>query len=157
MPSTRGVKYIIVEGPQTDAAGLIVTPLAIGTDNATAGQTGVTDTAIPVGAKIVSMDIWMPKVNLGAASANFITWSIQHLQQGQGVVNPISAGGSPLRKNIVLSGVIGLGTGQNNNLHIKFKVPKRFQRMGDGDSWQLCVDNTSAVSTLYYIIYKIWV
>ncbi len=152
--NTRSVKYIIVSGPATDAAGLVVVGIGKGVDNATLGQTSVTDIDIPTGSRIESMEIWMPKVNL-AGSANFITWTIQHLRQGQGVINPLTAGGSGNRRNIILTGIVGLGTTQNNNLHIKFRVPKQFQRVADGDSWQIATDNTSAVSALYYIIYKV--
>ncbi len=153
--STRSAKYIVIEGPQTDTAGLVVTPFGVGTDNTTLGQTGVTDTAIPVGAKITKIEIFMPKVNL-ATSANFITWTIQRLSTGQAVVNPLTAGGNPLRKNILLTGCIGLGDRQNNNLHIKYNVPKKFQRMGDGDNWQIVTENTTAVSAQYVIIYKVF-
>ncbi len=152
----RSATYRIVDGPQTDAAGLVVTPIALGTDNATLGQTSVVDNAIPVGAKIQSIEIFMPKVNLGSATANFITWTIQRTLSGQSVVNPLTAGGNPIRKNIMLTGCIGLGTGQNNSLHIKFRVPKRFQRIGDGDSWALVTENTLAVSAQYIIIYKVY-
>lgn len=154
--TTRSVKYIVVAGPNTEGAGLAgVAVMAIGTDNATAGQTGVTDTAVPVGAKIASFEIFMPKVNLEAATANFITWSIQRTQTGQAVVNPRTAAGNPLRRNILLTGMLGLGAGQNNNLHVKFKVPPKYQRIGDGDVWNIVTENFLAVSTDYYIIYKV--
>ncbi len=150
----RTAKYIVVSGPATEGAGLQVIGLTIGTDNATLGQTSVTDIAIPTGAKIESMEIFMPKVTLGG-TANFITWSIQRILSGQAVVNPITAGGNPLRKNILLTGVLGLGTTQNDKLHIKFRIPKKFQRVGDGDAWQIVTNNFLAVSTNYYIIYKV--
>ncbi len=152
----RSAKYILISGPSSEAAGLIVPPsLAVGADNAVLGQGSTTDNIVPVGARITSMDIFMPKVNLGAATANFITWTIQRVLSGQSVQNPLTAGGTPLRKNIILTGVVGLGAGQNNSLHIKFKIPKRFQRIGDGDVWTIVNNNTLAVSTIYYIIYKV--
>ncbi len=154
-PIVRTAKYIVVSGPATEAAGINVVTLNAGTDNATLGQTGVTDVTVPVGARITKMEIFMPKVNLGAATANFITWSIQHINTGQSVVNPITAGGGPLRQNIVLTGVLGLGAGQNNSLHIKFRIPKRFQRIGDGQGFSIVTENFLAVSTFYYIIYKV--
>lgn len=154
-PIVRTAKYIVVDGPATEGAGLTVIGLVSGTDNAVLGQTGVTDITVPVGARITSMEIFMPKVNLGAGTANFITWTIQHINTGQAIVNPVTAGGNPLRKNIILTGKIGLGAGQNNSLHIKFRVPKKFQRIADGDLWQLVNNNFLAVSADYYIIYKV--
>ncbi len=129
--------------------------MANGQDGTTLGQSGPTDINVPVGAKITSFEIFMPKVNLGAATANFITWTIQRLETGQSVIDPLVASGSPFRKNIMLSGVLGLGAGQNNNLHIKFRVPPKYQRMGDNVNWQIVSNNTLAVSAFYYIIYKV--
>ncbi len=97
----------------------------------------------------------MPKVNLEAATANFVVWSIQRSLSGQSIVNPVSAGGNPLRKNILLTGMVGLGAGQNNGIHIKFRIPKRFQRIGDGDAWSIVNNNGLATSAQYYIIYKV--
>ncbi len=154
-PVVRTAKYIVVSGPSSEAAAVVVISMALGTDNATLGQTSVTDIAIPVGAKITSMEIFMPKINLVAGAANFCTWSIQRTVTGQSIVNPLIAGGSPLRKNIILTGVVGMGAGQNNQLHVKFRVPKKFQRVGDGDAWSLVTNNFDVVSTLYYIIYKV--
>ncbi len=153
--STRSAKYIVIAGPVSEAAGTIAVSLVNGTDNASLGQTGGSDIAVPVGAKITSFDIFMPKVNLTGASANFITWTLQRTLTGQAIVNPLSAPGNPLRKNIMITGVVGLGTGQNNQIHIKFKVPPKFQRVGDGDVWNLVNDNNGVVSAYYYCIYKV--
>ncbi len=154
--STRSAKYEVEVGAMSEGAGLIAHTMALGADNTTLGQTGVTDFNVPVGSKITLFDIRMPKVNLGAATANFIHWSIQRSQFGQAVVNPAVAGGNPLRKNILLSGVLGLGAGQNNSLHIRYKVPKKFQRIGDGDVWSIVNTNGLAVSTIYEFIYKVF-
>ena len=154
--STRSVKYIVDQAGASEASGLIVVTICNGVDNATLGQTGPTDTAIPTGAKIVLMDLRFPKVNLGAATANFIHWQIQRTNTGQSIVSPITGGGNALRKNVMLSGVIGLGAGQNNSMHICFKVPKRWQRIADGDTWSLVMNNGLAVSAVYQFIYKVF-
>lgn len=152
----RAAKYIIVEGPVSEAAGIIAVPFIVGTDNASLGQTGVTDKTVPVGAKISQVEIFMPKVNLGAGTANFIHWTIQRASSGQSVINPITAAGSPLRTNIMLTGVLGLGAGQNNSLHIKFKIPSKYQRIRDGDVWQVVHNNGLVTSATYYFIYKVF-
>ncbi len=154
--STRSAKYIVQQAGASAGAGTEVVSFASGQDNTTLGQTGATDKAIPVGSKVVLFDIRMPKVNLGAGTANFIHWSIQRTVSGQSVINPISASGNALRKNILLSGVVGLGAGQNNSLHVRYKVPKKFQRIGDGDVWQIVNNNGLAVSTIYEIVYKVF-
>ncbi len=150
----RTVKRIVVGAASSEAAGLIAVTVVQGNDTGLQGQTGVTDTTVPVGSKIAAFEIFMPKVNL-AATANFITWSLQRTQAGQSVLNPVSAGGANTRNNIMLTGVVGLGEGQNNNLHVKYRIPPKFQRIQDGNVWSLVMNNTSAVSTFYYMIYKI--
>ncbi len=150
----RTAKYIVVVGPASEIAGTSVIPMVLGADNAVLGQTGVTDVTVPVGARIEKIEVFMPKIGLGAIG-NFITWSIQRLVSGQAVISPITAGGSPLRKNIILTGNVGLGQNQNNSIHIKFRIPKRFQRIGDGDAWQIVNHNHLAVTTQYYIIYTV--
>ncbi len=154
--TVRSNKYVVISGPSSEAAGVNSVTLAIGTDNATLGQTAVTDTAIPVGAKISQIEIWMPSVNLEAATANFVVWTIQRTLSSQPIVNPLTAGGDARRKNILLTGVMGLGAGQNNLMHVKFRIPPKMQRIGDGDTWTITTNNTDAVSKLYYIIYKVF-
>ncbi len=152
--TVRTSKYIVVQASASEPAGIFSVSMAVGTDNATLGQTTVLDTAIPTGAKIASFEIFMPKINL-AATANFLTWTVQRTLSGQALVTPNTAGGNPRRKNILLTGVIGLGDRQNNNAHVKFRVPPKFQRIGDGDVWSITTDNLTAVSTFYYIIYTV--
>ncbi len=152
----RSAKYIVQVAGASEGAGLSAATIMTGTDNASLGQTSSIDVAIPVGAKVAKIEMFMPKVNLGSGTANFIHWTIQRVLTGQAVINPIVAGGNPLRKNILLSGVLGLGAGQNNGLHIKFTIPPKFQRIGDGDSWIIVNNNGLAVSTLYQFIYKVF-
>jgi len=154
--STRSSKYIVQQAASSEAAGTQVVSMCLGADDAVLSQSGSADITVPVGAKVKELDIRMPKVNLGAATANFIHWTIQRIQPSQAVLSPILTAGSTLRRNVMLSGVIGLGAGQNNSLHVKYKIPKTFWRMGDGQSWQLVMDNGLACSTVYQIIYKVF-
>ncbi len=152
----RSVKYIVNIAGSSEAAGLVTIPIADGNDNTTLGQTSTTDINVPVGSKITKFVIMMPKVNLGSATANFITWSLQKLKVGQSIQDPILAGGKALRKNIVLTGMMGLGAGQNSSMVIKYNVPRSMQRMADGDNWQLVQNNGLVVSTQYQFIYKVF-
>ncbi len=153
-PMVRTAKYIVVTAAASEASGTNAVTFMKGKDDTTLGQTSVTDNNVPVGARITKVEMFMPKVNL-TATANFVTWSITRSLSGQAVINPVVAGGDPLRKNILLTGVVGLGDGQNNSLHVKWKVPRRFQRVGDGDLWIVVNNNESAVSTFYYFIYTV--
>ncbi len=154
--STRSAKYIVQVAEASESSGLWAHTMCTGTDNETLGQTSVLNTAVPTGAKIKVFDIRMPKVNLGAGTANFIHWTIQRTLTGQSVINPVGSGGSPLRTNIMLSGVIGLGAGQNDKMHIRFKVPPKYQRIADGTVWNVVGNNGGAVSAVYEFIYKVF-
>ncbi len=153
--STRSAKYIIDVASSSESSGLQAQTVINAQDGETLGQTSGTSALVPTGSKVMLLDLRMPKVNL-SATANFVHWSIQRTQSGQSVINPISMGGNPLRKNVLLSGIIGLGDSQNNGLHIRYKIPKKFQRMGDGDVWSIVNNNTSAVSTVYQFMYKVF-
>ncbi len=154
--TVRSVKYIVQVAGASEGAGLNAHTICKGVDNATLGQTGPTDSDIPTGSKVAKFEIFMPKVNLGAATANFIHWTIQNVKTGQAIVSPLTPGGNPLRNNIMLSGVIGLGAGQNNSLHISYKIPPKMQRIKDGQVWSMVLDNGLAVSTTYEFIYKVF-
>ncbi len=154
--STRSVKYIVDIAGASEAAGFQAHTIALGTDNATLGQTGPTDVAVPTGSKIVLLDIRMPKVNLGAGTANFIHWALERTLAGQSLVNPSLMGGHSNRTSVLLSGVIGLGAGQNNSLHIRYKVPKKFQRVSEGLVWTIAFNNGLACSAIYQFMYKVF-
>ncbi len=154
--TTRSVKYVVNQAGASEGAGLSAVTIIKGVDNATLGQSGVTDIDVPTGAKIAKIELWMPKVNLGAGTANFITWSIQRTNTGQAVVSPIVQGGNPLRTNVMLTGVLGLGAGQNNNLHVIYKIPPKFQRITDSQVWSVVNDNGLAVSAQYMFMYKVF-
>ncbi len=153
---SRSAKYIVNIAGASESAGLVAHTIINGADNTTLGQASITDVGVPVGSKVTQIEIFMPKVNLGAGSANFVTWTIQRTESGQSIVSPITSGGNPLRKNIMLTGLVGHGAGQNSSLHIKFKVPPKFQRIADGNVWSIVNDNTAAISAQYQFIYKVW-
>ncbi len=152
---TRSVKYIVNIAGQSESAGVIAHTVAQGKDNTTLGQTSTTDDEIPVGSKIEKFILFMPKVNLGAATANFIVWSLQKTRTGQSIQDPILEGGKASRQNIHLTGMLGLGAGQNNSLKVIFRIPKSFQRMADGEVWSIVNNNGLAVSTQYKFLYKV--
>ncbi len=152
----RSVKYIVNIGGASEGSGVQVQTIAAGKDNTTLGQVDTFDTEVPVGSRITKLLLMCPKVNLGSSTANFICWTLQKIRVGQTVQDPLLAGGKAQRQNIHLTGMLGLGAGQNNSLIIKFNIPKGLQRMGDGEGWQLVTNNGLAVSTQYQFIYKVW-
>lgn len=153
--ASRSIKYIVDEPEASETAGLQSFTMVVGTDNATLGQTGATDTAIPVGSKIKLFDIRAVFGNLTSIN-DFIYWSIERKASGQGTVNPKSPGGNPLRKNILLSGLFMVGKDQNRVLHVRYKVPKKYQRIADGDTWRLNYDLGVVTTTAKQVVYKVF-
>ncbi len=152
----RSVKYQVTQAGASEAAGIQAVTMFKGKDEETLGQTGPADSDVPTGSIVPQVEIFMPKVNLGSGTANFITWSIQRTRTGQAVVDPIIQAGNPLRNNVMLTGKLGLGAGQNNQLHVKYRLPKKMQRIADGDVWNIVNNNGLAVSTEYMFIFKVF-
>ncbi len=154
--STRSKKYQVVVAPASESAGKVNFEMAKAVDNAALGQTSVTDSVVPVGSKITELRIrWQ-----GASLANVAVighWSLQHLAAGQATVDPKVAGGDPLFKNIMLSGMLSVGFNQNSGLNLVYKVPKKFWRLGDTESWQLVTNFNNVMTVSKEVIYKVFV
>lgn len=153
--SIRSKKYVIDEAEASETAGLHSFFMATGTDNTTLGQSSATDNAVPVGSRIKIFDLRAVFGNLVAVN-DFVYWSIQRRVSGQSGINPLSPGGNPLIKNILLSGLFSVGKEQNKTLHIRYKVPKRFQRLGDGDVWTFSYNLGQITTTAKQVVYKVF-
>lgn len=153
--STRSSKYIVDQAEASEAVGQHSFTLALGTDNDSLGQSSATDSAVPTGSKIRLFDLRAVFGNLVAIN-DFVYWCIQRRTSGQSVLNPVSPGGNPLRKNILLSGLFSVGKEQNKTLHIRYKVPKRYQRIADGDSWTFTYNLGQITTTAMQVVYKVF-
>ncbi len=154
--STRGVKYVVDEAQGTSGTGKKDFILDVGTDNATLGQTGGGDTAVPTGAKIKQFNILTCWGSITGVST-FMHWAIELIHTGQTSVDPTSVGGNPLRNAVMMQGMICIGDKQNATLDIKYKVPKNFWRIKDGDRWMLVTKSSTNVDTVKQCIYKVFV
>ncbi len=152
---SRSSKYIVDKAEASQSAGLINFTMVTGTDNASLGQSSAVDTAVPVGSKITLLDIRCVYGNLVAIN-DFIYWSIQRKSSGQANLNPLSPGGNALRKNILLSGLFSVGKEQNFTQHIRYKIPKKFQRIADGDVWAFVTDNGAITTVANQVVYKVF-
>ncbi len=141
--------------PASESAGKQDFKLAEGLDNAVLGQTSVTDSGVPVGAKITELRVrWE-----GASLANVAVighWSIQRLSAGQGTLDPAVGGGNILFKNIMLSGMKSVGLNQNSSLNIRYKIPKKFWRLGDTERWYLVTNFNNVMTVGKSVIYKVF-
>ncbi len=152
----QSYKKVLNFAPASRAAAASVTvTMATGTDSVAAGQTGPTDSAVPTGSMITSIDIQASFANLvGIASFLFLT--VQHLRSGQGNIDPQAIGGDPQRNQVHLQLQRSLGMNQNRDFHIRFKIPKKYQRVREGDLWRLVTKGDTIRTDAYQIIYKFY-
>ncbi len=153
--ATRSAKYVIDEPQATSGVTLAQFILAVGTDNAVIGQTSGLDNNVPTGAKIKQLNIMSCWGSITGVST-FLHWSIQRVLSGQANLDPTLVGGNPLRKNIMMQGMLCIGDKQNAPLDIKYKIPKKFWRLGDGDKWVFVTKSSTNVDTVKQCVYKIF-
>ncbi len=153
--STRSSKFIVDEASASETTGLQVFQMAIGEDNATLGQTSAVDTGVPTGSKITKLDIRCSYASL-VNVATFIHWAIELRLSGQASLNPLAQGGNPLRTIVMLSGIRSVGQNQNQDIHIVYKIPPKFQRMKDGAQWQWTTNNSQITTAVKQVVYKVY-
>ncbi len=153
--STRSVKYVVDEAQGTSGVAKAVFILAVGVDNATLGQTGATDVSVPTGGKIKQINIMSCWGSITGVST-FLHWSIQRILSGQSSLDPTTVGGNPFRRNVMMQGMQCIGDKQNATVDIKYKIPKKFWRLADGDQWAFVTKSSTNVDTVKQAIYKIF-
>ncbi len=154
--STRSVKYVIDEAQTTSGVAKVLFSVVAGGDNATLGQTSGTDITIPTGAKVKQINFMTCWGSITGVST-FLHWSIQLIHSGQSSVDPTAVGGSPLRTNVMMQGMQCIGDKQNATVDVKYKIPKRFWRLKDGDQWAFVSKSSTNVDTVKQAIYKVFV
>ncbi len=154
--STRSRKYQVVVAPASESAGKIDFQVVRALDDEVLGQTSVTDSDVPVGAKVTEIRIRWEGVSL-ANVAVIGHWSLQRIDALQPTLDPAVAGGDPLFKNIMLSGMKSVGLNQNSSLNIRYKVPKKFWRLADGQRWFFVTNFNNVMTVSKEAIYKVFV
>ncbi len=116
------------------AATVIESVLVTGVDAIAPGQASPTDGAVPTGSSLKYILIQYSAANATSALA-FLHYSVQRLLSGQAAVSPLVVGGNPQRNQVHIQGMTTIGANQNTNRTIKFKIPKKYQRVREGDRW----------------------
>ncbi len=129
--------------------------LANGVDANAGQQSSPTDTTVPTGSVIKGFSIDFPIVNL-VNIAMFVWVSIQLVHNGQTEISPRVIGGSPQRNQVFFQKMFMVGQLQNMNFHKNFKIPERFQRMREGDSWKFAYISDQVHTSGGQIIYKFY-
>ena len=126
-----------------------------GQDSVAAGQTGVTDASVPTGSVIRNIEFQFSVTNLTSQSEYF--WaSIQRVHTGQGAISARAVGGSPQRNQVHKLYQFMVGKDQNSNHVWKFKVPKKFGRVREGDAWMLTIESDAVHNSAVQVIYKFY-
>ncbi len=129
--------------------------MSAGVDSVAAGQTGVIDPDVPTGSVIKSFTIMICPLNI---TSNSTLWhfSIQLLRSGQSSIIPNLIGGNPQRNQVFKQLLRILGKDQNSNVYMNFKVPKKYQRVREGDQWVFNTLGTNSYSQGAKVIYKFY-
>ncbi len=153
-PMMRSYKMVINHAQASRvAAADIVFGIATGADAKVPGQTSAVDVIVPVGCRIEGFTFQLGIVNL-VSVANFTHATIQLRRSGQTTVSPLVVGGDPLRNTIHRQYLWSHGADQNSSHELRFKIPKQFQRVRDGDIWQLVTNSSQIVTSVAQVIYK---
>lgn len=152
----QSYKKVIDVAPTSRGAGAnIAHAMSEGIDSVAAGQTSPTDDNVPTGSIIKAFYINYCTTNLVAIS-QFMFVSIQLLRTGQSLVSPRLVGGDPQRNQVFYQKMYSVGKEQNSTLAFWFKVPKSFQRVRDGDRWQMIIQGTAVHTDAFQCVYKFY-
>ncbi len=151
---TRTYKKVLNFAPASHAAGLAVNNIIVqGVDSATLGQTGATDGTVPTGAIVEEVIIQYGVANL-AAVACFHHFCIQYVVGSQSLfVPPNLVGGNNQRNQVLLQGMSSIGQGQNKQINLRYKIPRRFQRIKEAEQIVFSILGTTAITDSLQIIY----
>ncbi len=153
----QSFKKVLNFAPTSHAAAADITFTAVvGTDSVAAGQTAITDTQVPTGSVVKYIEWQLSASNLVSIN-NFLHWSVQSLYGGQSAFIAANVvGGSNQRNQVFKQGLRVLGQNQNTNITIKFKIPRKFQRVREGGQWALQITADAVWTDACQVIYKFY-
>ncbi len=155
-PVIQSYKKVLNFAGTSQSSGTKISKLLIkGQDSVAAGQTGVTDANVPTGCIVKYIDITLCVTNLVAISF-FHHLTIQHIHSGQGTIDPDVVGGNPQRNQVFHQALFSVGKEQNSTHIYRFKIPKKFQRVREGDEWVLVTKGSAVYTDIAQVIYKFY-
>jgi len=128
--------------------------IAEGTD---AQAPGFTNNAVPVGAKIYRIRLNLTVQGAGSADSGSAGFILYKLRAGQGggtdIANYITLGGSKTRNQVFWNQALPYGSNDAGPRSFDrwLKIPPSFQRMRDGDQFQVKFTNASVSNVVYTI------
>ncbi len=153
-PMVKTYKKVLNFSEASFAAGQRAENLAIGVDSTAIGQGTATDGNVPTGARIKFIEIQMPITN-AVDQTVYINCSLQYNLGGQTTVDPDAVGGNNRRNQVLHQELFSVGFNQNSTHKFKLRIPKQFQRMREGQQWQIVWSNSNTVNRRLQVIYKV--
>ncbi len=155
-PIINSFKKVINIAPTSQSSGsTIITTMSLGEDSIAGGQTSAIDPGVPTGSIIKYFEIQYACMNLVQISL-YMHIAIQHLRATQLKVTPNVVGGNPQRNQVFYQKLHVMGQSQNNNFTFRFKIPKKYQRVREGDTWLFTRIADQVYSDCVQIIYKFY-
>lgn len=152
----QSYKKVLNIAPTSRAAVTVLNnAITTGVDSTAAGQTSATDGNIPTGSVVKFIEIQYNCQNLVGIAA-FLNIGIQQLHSGQTVVDPRVVGGDPQRNQMHFQKQYCIGQNQNVNITLKFKIPKKYQRVREGDTWNFTRVSNQVFTDTMQVIYKFY-
>ncbi len=154
MSPIQSYKQVSVDGPASRAAATnILHGILTGVDNYTGPSAA--NNEVPTGAKVMSVLVMATFSNLVLISA-LLHLHIQFFRTGTPVVTPGAVGGSSSRNTIVSTKMFFIGQNQNTSLVFLVKIPKIFQRIREGDTWNIVYRADAVFASATQVIYKFY-
>jgi len=151
----QSYKKVINVAPASYGAGSNNIFVSQGKDSVAAGQTGPTDVDVPTGCIIKYIEFQLAFSNSVAVPGN-VHIAIQKIHSGQTAIVANVVGGNPQRNQVFHQALMQIGKDQNNSRTFKFKIPKREQRVRDGDLWVFNWANDVTIGMSCQAIYKFY-
>ncbi len=148
----QSYKQVTVDGPASRAPATNIThSLVIGVDNYTGPSAN--NNEVPTGAKVMSLLLLLCFGSI-ASPATTLHFTLQLLRSGQGIVTPGAVGGNPQRNQVLYTEMLFVTADQSLNQVVRIKIPKMFQRIREGDVWQLVYSGDTTFTSVTQSIYK---
>ncbi len=160
MSSPRNVvqsfKKVIDYAGASHAAGAQVNRnITFGVDAISGKQTTATDVDVPTGSMVKFLDIMWSAYN-AVNIITFVDLSIQLIRSNQSSISPDAVGGNSQRNQVFHQDMLNIGQLQSTNRKYRFKIPRKYQRVREGDIWVFNFKADQIISTKTKIIYKFY-
>ncbi len=149
----QSFKNVVDIAPTSNVAATKIDYEIVEGVDAAAGQANAADPSVPTGSTIKSIVVSFPTQNLVNVAA-FMHVTIQRFHTQQTSLPPNLVGSSSRRNQVFWQRLVSIGTNQNQTLYFRFRVPRGFQRVREGDKWTLTFQCDQIFQSAAQFIYK---